>query len=89
MPTALPRRPIPKTGLWFARDVPAMAAKLNAEPTFFVVAREAPVTGSRRCPVDTAYPNDHWGYAITWFSLAAVWAVMTGGLLWRIRQRTA
>ena len=26
-------------------------------------------------PVDTSgIPNDHWGYAITWFLLAAVWA---------------
>ena len=32
-------------------------------------------------PVDTStIPNDHWGYAITWFSLAAVWAGMTVAL---------
>lgn len=81
--------PDQKTGLWFARDVPAMAAKLNAEPTF-IVAREPTGDGITPDPVDTStIPNDHWGYAITWFSLALVWAVMTGVLLWRIRQRTA
>ena len=32
-------------------------------------------------------PNDHLEYAITWFGLAAVWAVMTGYLLWRIKRR--
>lgn len=81
--------PDSKTGLWFARDVAAMSAKLGTEPTL-IVAREPTGDGIAPMPVDTsAIPNDHWGYAITWFSLAAVWAVMTGFLLWRIRRRTA
>ena len=81
--------PDPKTGLWFAREVAAMAAKLGTEPTF-IVAREPTGDGIAPMPVDTsAIPNDHWGYAITWFSLATVWAVMTGFLLWRIRRQTA
>lgn len=76
--------------IWFARDVPAMAAHLGAEPVL-VVARG--VTGDAQgiipVPVSTAgIPNDHLGYAITWFSLAVVWAGMTAYLLWRIRQRT-
>lgn len=80
--------PDPKTGLWFARDVAAMAAKLGTDP-IFIVAREPTGDGIAPMPVDTsAIPNDHWGYAITWFSLAAVWAGMTGYLLWRIRRRT-
>jgi surfeit locus 1 family protein len=33
-------------------------------------------------------PNNHRQYAITWFSLAAVWAGMTLYLLWRIRRKT-
>ena len=80
--------PDAKTGLWFARDVPAMAAHLNAEPTL-IVAREPTGDGITPVPVDTStIPNDHWGYAITWFLLALVWAVMTLALLWRIRQRS-
>lgn len=80
--------PDAKTGLWFARDVPAMAAKLATEPTF-IVAAEPTGDGITPDPVDTStIPNDHWGYAITWFLLAIVWAVMTAALLWRIRQRT-
>ncbi len=75
--------------IWFARDVPAMAAALHAEPVLIVVREgpeETPVTPQ---PVDTAsIPNDHRQYAITWFSLAGVWAGMTAFLLWRIRQRT-
>lgn len=78
-----------EAGLWFARDVPAMAAALGTEPVL-IVAREI-VPGAPeliRRPVDTSgIPNDHREYAITWFSLAAVWLGMTALLLWRIRQR--
>ncbi|MEZ5796615.1 MAG: SURF1 family protein [Paracoccaceae bacterium] len=80
--------PDPKTGLWYARDLPAMAAKLAAEP-LLIVARDPTGDGIAPVPVDSSgIPNDHWGYAITWFSLALVWGVMTLYLLWRIRQRT-
>jgi surfeit locus 1 family protein len=80
--------PDPKTGLWFARDVPAMAQALNTEATF-IVARKPTGGAIEPMPVDTSgIPNDHMNYAITWFSLAAVWLGMTAYLLWRIRQRT-
>lgn len=80
-------RPDPKAGLWFARDVPAMAADLGTEPTL-IVAREPTGDGIRAMPLDiSTIPNNHWGYAITWFSLAAAWALMTGALVWRIRRR--
>jgi len=80
--------PDPRTGLWFARDVAAMAQALDTEPTFIVARR--PTGGEiEPMPVDTSgIPNDHMNYAITWFSLAAVWLGMTAYLLWRIRQRT-
>ncbi len=81
--------PDPKSGMWFARDAVAMAQALATEPTF-IVAREPTGDGIEAMPVDTStIPNDHWGYAITWFLLAAVWVVMTVGLVWRIRQRKA
>lgn len=79
--------PDAKTGLWFARDVPAMASALRTEPTL-IVAREPTGDGITPMPVDTSgIPNDHWGYAIQWFLLAATWAGMTVFLLWRIRTR--
>jgi surfeit locus 1 family protein len=79
--------PDPKTGLWFARDVPAMAAALKAEPTLIVASADTG-DGIVPVPVDTSgIPNDHWGYAIQWFLLAATWAGMTVFLLWRIRGR--
>ena len=74
--------------LWFARDVPAMAEALDTAPVF-VVLRDAPETdlGVTPWPVDTAgIPNDHLQYAITWFSLAVIWAGMTGYFLLRTRR---
>ena len=75
--------------IWFARDVPAMAEALGTEP-LLVVLRNAP-TGEgypSPLPVDTAgIPNDHLEYALTWFSLAIIWVVMTGAFLWRQRRR--
>jgi surfeit locus 1 family protein len=79
--------PDAKTGLWFARDVATMAARLQTEPTL-IVARAPTGDGIAPMPVDTSgIPNDHWGYAIQWFLLAATWAGMTVFLLWRIRTR--
>ncbi len=38
-------------------------------------------------PVDASgIPNDHLGYAVTWFLLAFVWMGMTGFLVWRISR---
>lgn len=75
-------------GMWYARDVPAMAAALGTEPLLIVAREVAPdPQGVQALPIDTAdISNDHREYAITWFSLAAVWAGMTGFLLWRIRR---
>ena len=76
-------------GLWFARDVPAMAQALNTEPVL-IVARDPVAPGADPLPVDTSsIPNDHMGYAATWFSLAAVWLGMTVLFLWRINRRKA
>lgn len=80
--------PDPKAGLWFARDVPAMAAALNAEPVL-VIAKTDTGDGIEPMPADTSgIPNDHLGYAIQWFGMATVWLGMTAYLLWRIRRRT-
>ncbi len=83
--------PAPDTdrNIWFARDVPAMAAALDTEPVL-IVART--LTGDDPSvapfPVDTSrIPNDHLQYAITWFSLAAIWLAMS--LLFLRRRRAA
>lgn len=80
--------PDAKTGIWFARDLPAMAAALGAEPVL-VVARSETGDGIVPWPVDTSgIPNDHLGYALQWFLLAVVWLGMTTLYLWRMRRRT-
>lgn len=80
--------PDAKAGLWFARDVPAMAAALKAEPVL-VVAKTDTGDGIEPMPADASgIPNDHLGYAIQWFGMATVWLGMTAYLLWRIRRRT-
>ena len=75
--------------IWFARDVAAMAAALNTEEIFVVAKQTSFEDGPiRPLPVDTsAIPNDHLSYAITWFSLAAIWIAMT--LAFTLRARRA
>jgi len=74
--------------IWFARDVPLMAAVLGTEPVL-VVAREMSglATDTTPLPIDTSgIPNDHLQYAITWFALALIWAGMTVTLVHRISR---
>jgi len=76
--------------LWFARDVPSMAAELDTEAVLITLRTTTEAQpAAQPVPLDTAtIPDNHLNYAITWFSLAFVWAGMTGFLLWRIRQQT-
>lgn len=76
--------------LWFARDVPSMASALGAEPVLLALSEapsgaDAPDGADWPRPLSAGVdlPNDHLGYAITWFSLAAIWAAMTGALAFR------
>jgi surfeit locus 1 family protein len=77
-------------GIWFARDVDEMSERLGTEPVM-IVARsiEGADLGTIPVPVDTSgVPNDHYEYAITWFGLALVWAVMSLLLIVRFRKET-
>lgn len=70
-----------ESGVWFSREVEALANWLDAEPVMLVLS-EAPAGAAvepwpRPAPVTVDLPNDHLGYAVTWFALAAVWAAMT------------
>ncbi len=65
--------------IWFARDIGAMAEVLQTEPLLVIAKGETPPAPTiQPLPVSiTGIPNDHLQYAITWFSLAAIWAGMT------------
>lgn len=80
----------PKPGRqWFWWDVPAMAQALGATETAFTAQLLPGEPGTEGLSVDkprAALQNNHLGYAITWFGLAAVLAVMTGLLLYRYKH---
>lgn len=77
--------------VWFARDVPALAATLKTREVLIVarsVSEDDP--GVTPLPVDTSrIPNDHLQYAVTWFSLATIWLAMSLLFLRRRRGQTA
>ena len=77
-------------GLFYARDLPRMAEVLETRP-LLVVRREGPGGGGDLVafPVGTSgIRNDHKGYAVTWYSLAAVWLVMSGFLIYRMSKQS-
>ena len=78
-----------ENNIWFARDVYALADALKTEPILIVASDISPGGGKvTPLPVDTAgIPNDHLQYAITWFSLAAVWMIMSLAFLWHTQNR--
>ena len=71
--------------IWFARNVDTMSAHLDTLPLMVVVSQASPADPRLTAlPVATAdIANDHLSYAITWFLLAAVWAIMTLFLILR------
>jgi surfeit locus 1 family protein len=70
---------------WFARDIDLMAEALGTEPLLVIARNISPADPQvTPLPVDTSgIPNDHLQYAITWYSLAVIWLVMTAAFLWR------
>ena len=66
-----------------------MAAVLDTQPVLVVVsAVGGDAQGVMPLPLSVGgIPNNHLSYAVQWFLLAAVWAGMTGLLIWRITRR--
>lgn len=82
--------PVPDldANIWYARDVPALAAALDTEPVLLILRAADPADPViRPFPVSTdGIPNDHLEYAVTWYGLAVVWLVMTVYFVWRSRK---
>jgi surfeit locus 1 family protein len=66
----------PAHNLWFVRDQAAMAAAKNWGPVapFYVEQEAPPAPGGlpQVGKVQPILPNNHLGYAITWYGLALV-----------------
>jgi surfeit locus 1 family protein len=81
----------PGQGLWYWRDIPAMALALGAArpaPTFLMLQSPAPEGfGPTPAPLPTDIPNNHLQYAGTWFGLAVALAGVYLAMLWRRRAR--
>ena len=74
--------------IWFAREVDVLAQALGTEPVL-VVVRETSFDDHPVTPLAVGtegIPNNHFGYAVQWFGLAAVWTAMLGLFLWRQRK---
>ncbi len=74
----------PQLGIWYTREPASIAATLGlADAAPFTIALEAPASPGpngypRLVPVAPDFPNNHFTYALTWFSLAAALVVVFG-----------
>jgi surfeit locus 1 family protein len=78
----------PRNGLWYGRDIPAMAKALGAAnpAPVFLFAGVSTRPGWKvlvPVPVPTEIPNRHLEYALTWFGLAGALLAIYGAMLWR------
>jgi surfeit locus 1 family protein len=79
----------PDSKTWYWWDVPAMAKKLGATEAGFVVSLQPNQPGTEGLVVEAPKANlrnNHLGYAITWFGLAAALLVVTGVFVFRKRD---
>jgi surfeit locus 1 family protein len=79
----------PEQNQWYWRDIPAMAQALHASrpaPLFLMLETPAPASGEPRpAPLPPNIPNNHLGYAITWFGLAGALVGVYLAMLFRKR----
>ncbi|WP_018001325.1 SURF1 family protein [Paracoccus sp. N5] len=75
----------PEAGRWYSRDTAAIAETLGLGEVapYFI---DADARADARLPIGgltvVSFRNSHLGYALTWFALAALWALWLGWL-WR------
>ncbi len=80
-------KPDREANIWFARDLGPMAEALGAEPLLIVAEQHGGGEWPKPLRLGVSLANNHLQYAITWFSLALVWAVMSALLVRRERER--
>jgi surfeit locus 1 family protein len=86
----------PAKNLWFSRDSTAIAAAKGVGPAApFYIEQEAPPTPGdlpQTGALKPSFPNNHLGYAVTWYGLAAVMAGTFGFWFagrWRAPRETS
>ncbi|MGV6839589.1 MAG: SURF1 family protein [Planktomarina sp.] len=74
--------------IWFSRTVPELAAHLGTDPILMIQnGGDISDPKVKALPVGTdGIPNDHLGYAVTWYSLAVIWVGISAVLLYRHRR---
>jgi surfeit locus 1 family protein len=79
----------PAKNIWFVRDPAAMAAAkhVGAIAPFYIDQEAPPVPGGlpRGGKLHPSLPNNHLGYAVTWYGLALVLVVAFGA--WIVSRR--
>jgi len=80
--------PKPENDIWFARELERMSDVLGTEPLMIVSkVTTNEDTNIKPWPVTAeGIPNNHLQYAITWFSLATIWFVLTAYWIMRIAR---
>jgi surfeit locus 1 family protein len=73
--------------IWFARDLEAMAEALGTDPVLVIAESHGGGEWPKPLRLGVNLPNNHLQYALTWFSLALIWAVMSVMLVQRERGR--
>jgi surfeit locus 1 family protein len=80
----------PAKGVWYWRDIAAMARVLGAgrpAPTYLMLEAPGPASGSPTpAPIPQDIPNNHLQYAITWYGLAVTLVGVYVAVLLRRRQ---
>jgi surfeit locus 1 family protein len=74
--------------IWFNRDTEGLAAALGTAPVLLVLRQTALAGAPYPAAVGVNIPNNHLGYAVTWYGFALVWLGMTLYLLFRIKRKT-
>ena len=80
--------PAPRNRRYFSRDLPAIAAELEAPrpAPYFLMAETSSNPewqALQPSPLPSEIPNRHLEYALTWFGLAAALAGVYAAVLWR------
>lgn len=82
----------PANNVWQTREIGRTAPLFGAEPVLLVAETPTAPPGAEfpiPLPVTIDLPNDHLQYAITWFSMAAIWTGFAIALVRRARRRAS